>query len=382
MTGVVATSGAVFHARKNQEVANLRSLRTALDTADEPLTRTIKDRIALQIANCLRRIDDEAVDDATLHAILDSTVRPVVSEVQAYLNAVLYRRAGLDNGVGAIAHWMLNDIAVRAGVERQVLLSIGDAERIDHTFGMIRMRHQDGSVWRLPILVHELGHHVARNLRNVDSNAFNAFPVKKYLENAAGSDLEHMHLHELFADAFATYVLGSAYPTCVIIQQARPDQGFHDHDETHPSWPARVQAMLGALRAMSAVDPKDVTAGAFAQMADSDVGPLWSALTADSAGTADPPTPPELQALHQRSAEFIDLLVRHAPAGLRFRFGPAFRFSRELTAREPELPPDGTTIAQVLDAAWRWRSANLGASDKDLTTASRNALCWCEAGTH
>jgi hypothetical protein len=379
MTPVVATSDAVFRARKNQEVANLRSLQAALDAAAEPMTGTIKDRITLQITNCLKQIDGEGVDCTTLRDILDTDVRPVVTEVHAYLHAVLYRQAGLDNGVGAVAHWMLNDIAARAGVDRQVLLSIGEAELIDHTFGMIRMRHQDASVWRLPILVHELGHHVARNLRNVDSNAFNAFPVKKYLENAAGSDREHKHLHELFADVFATYVLGGAYPTCVIVAQARPDQGFRDHDGTHPSWPARVHTMLGALRAMSAIDPRDVTAGAFTQMADSDVGPLWSALTA---GSADPPTQPELQALHERSAEFVDLLVRHAPARLRFQFGRTYQLSQSLTSRQPVMPPEETTIAQVLDAAWRWRAKNLAAHDNDLTSASRNALRWCEVGIH
>ncbi|MCW2687389.1 MAG: hypothetical protein QOH69_273 [Actinomycetota bacterium] len=381
MTRVAATPDAVFRARKDQELANLRSLLSGLNIAPEEATQEIKDRFEQQIANCVRQIDREAMDTTTLREILDSKIRPVVTEVQDYLYAVLYRQAGLDNGVGAVAHWMLNDIARRAGVERRVLLSIGEAELIEHTFSMIRMRHQDASVWRLPILVHELGHHVARNLRDVNPNAFAMLPVKTYLEDARDAR-EHRHLHELFADVFATYVLGAAYPTCVIIQQARPDQGFHDHDQTHPSWPARVHIMLGALRAMSAIDPKDVTAGAFAQMADLNVEPLWSALTAESAGSADPPTQPELRALPERAAELVDLLVRHAPARLRFRFGRAYDLSRDLTSRDDPALPEGATITQVLDAAWRWRANNLSANDNDLTIVSRNALRWCEASTH
>jgi hypothetical protein len=355
MTRVAATPDAVFRARKDQELANLRSLLSGLNIAPEEATQEIKDRFEQQIANCVRQIDREAMDTTTLREILDSKIRPVVTEVQDYLYAVLYRQAGLDNGVGAVAHWMLNDIARRAGVERRVLLSIGEAELIEHTFSMIRMRHQDASVWRLPILVHELGHHVARNLRDVNPNAFAMLPVKTYLEDARDAR-EH--------------------------RQARPDQGFHDHDQTHPSWPARVHIMLGALRAMSAIDPKDVTAGAFAQMADLNVEPLWSALTAESAGSADPPTQPELRALPERAAELVDLLVRHAPARLRFRFGRAYDLSRDLTSRDDPALPEGATITQVLDAAWRWRANNLSANDNDLTIVSRNALRWCEASTH
>lgn len=376
-----ATADAVFRARKDEELANLCRLDKALALATgivpEAATQTIKDRSELQLTSCRRKITDEATDCTTLREILDTQVRPVVAEVQAYVQGVLYRRAGLDNGVGAIAHRMLNDIAARAGVGRQVLIAVGEAEFIVHPFSMIRMRQRDATVWRLPILVHELGHHIAHNLRDADFAAFNQFPVSRYLKYAASPAFEHRH--ELFADVFATYVLGGAYPTCAIIQQARLDQGFHDHDVTHPSWPARVHTMLSALRAMSRIESADQTAGAFAVMADQDIAPMWAALIADYSDRSTAPTHEDLQTLQKLSEELISLLVEHAPARLRFQLGPAYELYESLTSRQPVAAPDGTTIAQVLDAAWRWRAHNIAADETTLTLVSDNALRWCAA---
>lgn len=379
-----ATLDAVFRLRKGQELQNLRSLQSVLTTgiAPEEATRAIKDRFELRIGNCLRELDAEAVDTTTLLEVVESKVRPIVTEVQAYVHGVLFRRAGLDNGIGAIASRMLNGLASRAGVEREVLLGIGDAEFIVHTFNMIRMRHQDADVWRLPILVHELGHHVADHLRNVDSGAvLDKFPVIKSLANGAGTDKDHSHLHELFADVFATYATGGAFPICAIVEQARPDQRFGDHTDTHPSWPARVRTMLSALRAMSTIDRDDPVASAFADTADNVVEPLWSALTADHPDSGEPASPAELDVLRQRAEAIVDLLVKHTPAGLRFRFTSVYQLTEGLASRQPTPLPEETTTVQVLDAAWRWRVGHLDASTNTLATVSRNALRWCETST-
>ncbi|MFN3003454.1 hypothetical protein [Mycolicibacterium wolinskyi] len=379
MTTVPVTAEDVFQVRKKQELDNLRSLQATLATevAAETATQSIRDRIELQLAARVEQITSQARDCATLRDIVDNAVRPITGEVQTYLQGVLYRRAGLDNGTGAVAQWMLNDIADRAGVGTQVLVAFDDAEHIVHTFGMIRMRQQDTTVWRLPILVHELGHHVAHHLRNLEFGAFDKFPVMRYLENAANNDRDLRHLHELFADIFATYVLGAAYPTCVLIQQARGDQDFDDHDDTHPSWPARVHAMLTALRAMASIDPKDPTCHAFANLADREVEPLWFALS--NGGT--PASTGDLARLQQVAADVVGLLGKHCPSRLRCDFGPQHHLYKTLTAKPAVAAPDGTTIAHVLDAAWRWRANNIACDEHLLTVVSNNALRWCAAAT-
>jgi hypothetical protein len=381
MTPPLFSAADVFRARKSQEVAQLHQLEDTLVTVvgSEAATQEIRDKIALQLSACVRHITQRATDCATLREIVDAEVRPVVAEVQAYVSAVLVRQAGLDNGTGIVAHFMLNDIAERAGVHTQVLLAVGEAEYIVHTFSMIRMRQQDATVWRLPILIHELGHHVAQRLTNSDFASFDKFPITRYLENTADTASDRSHLHELFADIFATYVLGSAYPTCVIIDHARLDQGFADADDTHPSWPARVHAMVATLHAMAGMAPGDPECNAFATMADQEVTPMWRALT-DHVGDSDTaPGDDDLRRLAKLADDVVGLLITHAPARLRCQLGPQYTLYQGLASGQPESAPAETTIPQVLDAAWRWRSHNIGADDATLARVGDTALRWCAA---
>jgi hypothetical protein len=199
MTTTPLSADAVFRSRKGQELAYLRRLQATVDAGigAEAATQPIRDRIEVQLRACVGSITNDATDCATLRDIVGTKVKPVVTEVQAYVSGVLFRQARLDNGTGIIAHRMLNDIAQRAGVGIQVLLTVGQAEYIVHTFSIIRMRQQDATVWRLPILVHELGHHVAHRLTNSDFASSDKFPINRYLENAA-TDARHLkHLNEL-----------------------------------------------------------------------------------------------------------------------------------------------------------------------------------------
>ncbi len=377
MTAPSFTAADLFAARRDSELAQLRRLQSTLLTVvgDEAATQAIRDKIDLQLAARVRRITDGAADCTTLREIVDTEVKPVVAEVSAYINAVLLRQAGLDNGTGGVAQAMLNDIARRSAVGSEVLLVLGEAEYIVHTFSMIRMRQQDATVWRLPILVHEFGHHVAARLINSDFTSSDKFPITRYLENAADTASELNQLGELFADIFATYVLGVAYPTCVIIEHARLDQGFGDHDVTHPSWPARVGVMAATLRAMGDLEPADPAYGAFAAMADQEVTPMWTALT-DQAAT---PGDDELHKLEKMARDVVALLVTHAPARLRCQLGPQYALYQGLSSSEPVGAPAGATITQVLDAAWRWRSHHIDAGEATLTRVGDTALRWCAA---
>jgi hypothetical protein len=137
--------------------------------------------------------------------------------------------------------------------------------------------------------------------------------------------------------------------------------------------------MVAALHAMAGIDDVDPAYGAFARMADDEVMPMWTALTANAGGQSDPPSDAELRRLQKLSEEVVALLVTHTPARLRCQLGPQYKLYQALASPPASAAPNGATIVRVLDAAWRWRSHNIAADDATLTRVGDNALRWCAA---
>lgn len=112
-------------------------------------------------------------------------VKVISREALAYVQGILLRVSGLDEGVGAVAERLLAGLIGRTGVDRSVLLAVDDRELFDHTVSMVRLRFPDTSVWGLPILAHELGHHVAVTLADVDPASRGTQPVLRHLSDEA-----------------------------------------------------------------------------------------------------------------------------------------------------------------------------------------------------
>ncbi|MFL6072811.1 MAG: hypothetical protein ACJ73S_05375 [Mycobacteriales bacterium] len=369
-------------------------------TVADPGQRAVRDRfqvLAHRVATDLARIDAQARLPGAAPGLWPrlaasrGEVARISREALAFLQGVLLRASGLDDGVGAVADRMLAGLTARTGVDRSVLTAVDDREFLDHTVSMVRLRFPDTSVWGLPIVAHELGHHVAIALVDADPalRAAGAPPVLSYLigattaEVAAGADRTQAKawLHELFADVYATYALGAAYPLAVLTLRAAPDQ-YADATPTHPSWRRRVTTMVGALEAMGSAAPDPARARAYRLLVERRVVPVWRLMSGDGI-----PAGPAAGTARRQAAEMVDLLARHAPDRLRYDpTAPVERLVALLDAaaadpyRRRGQPPDlpaGTAVPHVLNAAWRWRVEHWNADRAAIDRVSGAALDCC-----
>lgn len=355
----------LFAGQKQQELADLRRIGHALaaDAIAAVTPATVRDRFELLVQQASAEVE-QAPDWPTLALVRARRVTPIKVEALAYLQAALFRAARLDGGVGEVAQRMLAGLTERSGIDRQVLLAVAEAEFTGHTVSMIRLPFPDTTVWRLPVVAHELGHHVARWLRDPTPGAASLLPIDAWLSRRAGTEDERSQLHELFADVYACYVLGATYPVCTVVLAARPDEEF-DRRGTHPSWPRRVATMIAALRAMG---------GTFALAADRRVEPLWHGVSDGRQLSGS-----QLALVEDQASAMVELLTRFAPARARYSSGGRDEvLVRTLYAIDLPSRPADITIPEVLAAAWRWRLEHHDASEFEFQTVSRNALHWCE----
>ncbi|QWF84070.1 hypothetical protein [Amycolatopsis sp. CA-230715] len=362
-------------AQTRQEVAALHQLAAVLaEVVPEGETGLlVVDRFGLLLDRVERELDAvlAEADPETGWPELETARAAALDlkrEVLAYCQGELLRRAGLDHGIGDVSQRLLDHLARSTGIDRRVLRSVAESEFLTHTVSMIRNRFPDVSVWNLPVLAHELGHHVAANLSQSDPRLREeSRPVREYLSEEAdnsgqGRKVGLAHLHELFADVYATYVLGAAYPLQLLVLAARPGPGT----QTHPAWSRRARTVLSAVEALGR--DRHPSAAGFRALSRK-LASFARANFPDTFGTAAEQALAGLQA-----RAMTGLLAEHAYARARYPM-PDRVHSLVIDPREPEQEPvAGTTVADVLNAAWLWRLDRGDGPAWLLDEASRRAI--------
>jgi hypothetical protein len=343
-----------------QEITELEQVGAALRHEERLGTTTaaVRDDFALLLRDRVRDLQGllTAGDDwAGLDLLRTRRIAPVKAAALAVLEGILLRAHPFYRGITVGAEALLDALVDATGVGRGVLLSVADGERFERMTGMVRMRFPDVGVWGLPILVHELGHLVADALPEPGDR--NARPVLIHLDRE-----DDRLLGELFADVFATYALGPAYPCAVMTLRARPDR-FDDATPTHPSWDRRVWTMVASLLEIADRAPDPLSAAGHRRAAEQ-VAQRWS--TMNGLGS-EPPKLAERQA-----RDLVDLLDRNAPQ--RLRFDPLAGRDALVAALETGTPPPRSGPVAVVAAAWRWRLANPEAPPARLGRVSVAAL--------
>lgn len=374
----VPTRDSVLGAQVAHELAELDQLLASLEAvlpARSGVGRVVLDRFELLINGLrtkLARIPD--ADAWAELAKLRRSIAEIKQEALAFVQGVLLRERPLDNGIGAVGERLLAELLERTGEERKVLLAVSDNEFFKHTVSMVRGRFPDVSVWNLPILAHELGHHVAATLPHSDPALHEEDrPVMTYLSEEADDETSFAgveravalaHLHELFADVYATYVLGAAYPLNMVTLSASPD-GFGASSRTHPSWSRRVHTIRAVADVLGV---GGVGAAGYRDLATT-ISRIWREIAGTDDSTADERAVAELQA-----GAMVKLLVEHAFP--RARYDMPERVNEIVI--EPDQPfvalDDQVTLTDVLNAAWRWRIENWGSPAWLIDGVSRRAL--------
>ena len=346
--------------REHAEAAieDVRQAERALERS--PIDPALAERVEIDFADALHRHRLE------LNAVLDSVTdgdpadkcwrrvdevrdrgRPLLAECLAYVDGALARSHGIAADVCELADLLLADVARRtsSGWGRFTILAegefVGDLARI------VRLRFPEVGVWSLPISLHELGHHVMPRLGRdaLDGTVTRPFAEMLATTEAAGEKGDPLrarrawhHLHELLADAFATYAGGPAFAfTCAFLRFL--PQG--SEDRKHPAPRMRMHAILRGLEQL------DDTAG-FQATVD-DLRKMWAG-NLEAAGAVPPPDDPVFDAQIDKIHKLLDEQAHSA------RFDGWFR-AEELADTLASGGADGA----VLDPQLRpWDVVNAG----------------------
>jgi hypothetical protein len=282
------------------------------------------------------------------------------SESLAFLSGVLVRGAGLDDRMCEVADTLLDELARMTDIPWARLTTLGDEAAFDRVAGIIRVPFPEFTVWSLPVTGHEFGHVVARELREagVLKDELNTHPFQDIVDEAGGGRLED-HLHELFADVFATYALGPSFLCKEVVLTFDPTTAYQP-GATHPMSAARVHVMCRTLERME-VKPE----GTLEVILDR-VESTWQ----DGLESAGQPRllkeridSDALERLDRWLEDFYGLLAAELPNA---RYHGWLRFTRltqelETTVKEGNLLDDieaieDDSLADILNAVWIYRA--------------------------
>lgn len=266
------------------------------------------------------------------------------AEALCYVQGVLLRVHDLDDGAGRAVDGLVAYLCRTAGVEPRVVVGVdAGSESFTRTLDLVRLPPYP-DVWHLPVVAHELGHYVIRELRHAQDK--DERPLR-LLAAEVGDE-------ELVADAYATYTVGPAYPLSCVWLRIDPRR-VREPSPTHPSWQRRVHTMVSMLRLMSA----KYDTGQYEAAVDLTILPAWERLTGSASTDADGGPVP--------ARTMLTRLDRHL-GGARYDVGS--HVTEALDALAGGAPPGhGVTAAHLLNAAW---SARLrGGDDPEL---NRRAL--------
>lgn len=123
-----------------------------------------------------------------------------------------------------------------------------DAECVSALSSVVRRRYPDHGLWDLPVIAHEFGHLVTRDLLEIDPvSGDDSRPLADLL---AGSKRQTA---ELASDVFAILTMGPAYAENLVLHRMNPlAAAVSAHDATHPGDSSRVAAVLYALGLLGA----------------------------------------------------------------------------------------------------------------------------------
>ncbi len=319
----------------------LRSRVTAL--FEEQFTQQLQ-----ELKDLSSLVEDKQPLDACWNTFKETrkACEPLFEECLALIAGALVRSNGADNGLCQIADALLDDLSRRLDIPWGRFTILAQKEFFAEMAQVIRLRFPGVSIWNLPIAAHEFGHFVGPELKKPGAAGTYRYPFQDELIRAKQQgDQKWFHLHEHFADLFATYALGIAFAGTCILLRFNPLNAFEDTKQ-HPSHAKRWYVIHKALQRMNLK--------AYMGLIDYLDG-IWqrNLKAAGSRQQLEPREMLELDVLLDRLYEIAGSKL----ALIQYKdFARAHSFSNMLTDGEAAhiVKPDHTLI-DALNAAWLYR---------------------------
>jgi hypothetical protein len=329
---------------------DLRSAKQLLGRIDPQLRRRVEVRMGTHLERGIRQADQvldraKGPDDpadvwADVHALRWETDE-LLRECLVLVKGSSDRALGLDDGWCSLADALVDELVAQTPVGHWSSFTVvGGSDQYSRASRVIQVRFPPTSIWQLPIVAHELGHFVGPALV-ADRGLRGEHPLTELGNRVGdGSDESWAWLDELFADAFATRLLGPAYGfTCVMA--AFDPLMAEVPTPTHPPAQQRV-GVISAMLARAGAEPMPWLAE---QMAE-----IWDELVA-VAGGREGRAPGGESPFRDGLAELLDDLL---PISAYIRWPQAQAIAAEFRG-ESDAGSDDVCLADVLNAAWQAR---------------------------
>jgi hypothetical protein len=285
----------------------------------------------------------------------------LLNECFEFLQGALVRSVGLDLKMCEIADALIADLSDRTSTYWNRFTIVGEEHFFAGTTDIIRLQFPEFTIWSLPIVGHEFGHFVGRELRKTLMEANHQFgePFQQIVNSEGKPELTHRDesfLYEYFADLFATYALGPAFACASLFLVFKP--GLDRDGEQHPSDVKRTYFILQALEKMNKAEGiYDPYRGIIDRLQT-----VWQQCNQDVVGFSTSLSPEVISNLHSKLAVLYNSLdesyskVKYQQTDWDYAHLLAPKLLTEKTVTEL-LEPD-ITLSDVFNAAWICRLSN------------------------
>jgi hypothetical protein len=344
--------------RARSDVEEASRLLEGISGVDERLAArmvpVLRSRVT-ELRDDITRAGDTTPPDADVVAGLDRAAASLAIDALSAYEGALARTRRLDSGLCTVAERLLDEVAAPHPHWRGLPVIPGEADSYTHTSGLIRLRFPPESVWGLPLVAHELGHHVAMTLTRTDGDGLHQTVRRPVLDLADEEGQRYddgsarSHLLELFADVYATWVVGPAYLAALMALRLDPGRAMVSTVQ-HPAAAARVTACLAT------VDRLDPAAGLFHphRKAAQRLAQDWDSRVRGAPG-ATRRLGRDYETVERRLPELLDICARQAGDA---RVDPA-RLPTWADRLRPGVRPrvePGDRVVDVVSATWRSRT--------------------------
>jgi hypothetical protein len=328
--------------------AQLTRVAHLVTTLDDPTPdKRVQAALTSDVAELADRCD--AAESWPENAAVARSIRSLAERFLELSAGMSARVQGLDDGLCRLADALLREVSAAGGPPWVMTTVPADADFFSERDHVIRVRWPGDGIWTLPLALHELGHYVGRRIEvnaSLDGERWSILRPFEMRLSETGEEVpaDWHHLHEFFADAYATYVGGPAYLACCVTIGLDPTQDASE-DRSHPAPSRRVALILEILARMNACPDNSANL-------HYDIEPWrrnWVEAVNGAAGTADL----ALAETEQELADFLWSILFDRLRNARYRtLNAAKALAGQLLTPTERLDACSAKSTDVLNAVW------------------------------